>query len=296
MASDLDDLRLFGRIVEAGSLSEAARRLGSSLPAMSRRLAALEARLGARLIDRGTRRFVPTEEGSLLYERGQVILSDLDALENQVADRTATPFGHLRVGAPNQIGRQRLAALVAGYSRQFPQVSVELVLTDRRLDLIGEELDVGLHVDQPSDASIIVRRLLSSHRVLCASPAYLEAHGAPAVPEDLSTHECLCLVRGRHIYDRWTLTKDTSRQEIHVRGALRSTSAEVVQGWAVAGFGIALKASWDVQEEFTNGSLQEVLPDYRAEPINLYVTYASRVFLPRRTRSFIDYMAEHLVG
>ncbi len=212
MINDVSDLKLFVRIVGEGSLSETARRLNSSLPAISRRLSAMETRLGARRADRGTRRFVLTEEGSLFYERGLAILGALEELEAQVGARTSTPFGHIRVGAPNEIGRRRFAPLIADFSRLYPHVTVELVLTDDRVDVIGDELDVGLHVDRPHDGNIVVRKLLSSRRVVCASPDYLAEHGTPGRPEDLLGHECLRLVRGRHVFDSWSFSEKGLRR------------------------------------------------------------------------------------
>lgn len=294
MINDLNDLRLFVRIVAAGSLSETARRLNLSLPAVSRRLSAMEARLGARLIDRGTRHFALTEEGSLFHERGLAILSELDELEAQVSARTATPFGHVRVGAPNEIGRQRFAPLVAEFSRKYPHVTVELVLTDGRMDILGDDLDVALQVDHPDDGNIVVKKLIASRRVVCASPAYIAQHGAPTVPEDLLQHRCLLLVRGRHVFDFWPFMKNGARRDVRVRGRLFSSSAEVVHGWARAGHGVVLKALWDVEEDLASGRLVELLPDYSCNEINLYATYASRIHLPRRVRLFLDHIAAGL--
>ena len=268
--------------------------MGSSLPAVSRRLAGMEARLGVSLIDRGTRRFALTEEGSLFYERGMTILNELHALETQVSARTSEPFGHLRVGAPNQIGRRRFAPLMAEFARRFPHVTVELVLTDNRVDVVGDELDIGLHIDEPHDTSIVIRKLLSSRRVPCASPGYLAAHGRPVVPADLRHHNCLCLVRGRHVFNTWRFAIDGAPQEVYVRGSLTSTSAEVIYGWALAGQGIAFKAAWDIGDDLAAGRLEDLLPDCVADEVNIYLTYFTRLHLARRSRVFIDFMTDAL--
>jgi DNA-binding transcriptional LysR family regulator len=292
MPDEISDLRLFARIVSAGSLSETARRLNSSLPAVSRRLAAMERRLGARLIDRGSRHFVLTEEGSLLYERAAAILANLDQLEAEVGARSATPQGHLRVGAPLEIGRRRFAPLIAEFSRRYPHVTIELVLTDSFLDVVGDDLDVGLHVDAPLDGSVIARKLISSRRVTCASPAYIAEHGVPARPEDLLAHTCIRLVRGRHIFDTWTFVDDKRPLDVQVRGALSTNNAEVLHGWILDGYGVGLKALWDIEDDLKAGRLVEVLAPFAHDTINLYLIYPTRSHLPRRVRVFIDFIVD----
>ncbi len=290
MADEISDLRLFARMVAAGSLSETARRLNSSLPAMSRRLAAMESRLGARLVDRSSRRFALTEEGILLHERAVGILAELDEVEAEVGARSAAPQGHLRVGAPLEIGRRRFAPLIAEFSQQYPRVTIELVLTDSRADVIGDDLDIGLHVDELSDGSIIARKLLASRRVLCASPEYIAEHGVPARPEDLGEHNCICLVRGRHAFDRWTFVDGKKALEVQVQGALLTNNAEVMHGWILGGRGLGIKALWDIEDDLAEGRLVEVLAPFNHDAINLYVTYPTRRHLPSRVRSFIDFV------
>jgi DNA-binding transcriptional LysR family regulator len=293
---EISDLRLFARIVSAGSLSETARRLNSSLPAVSRRLAAMESRLGARLIDRGSRRFVLTDEGSLLYERAAAILADLDQLEAEVGARTATPQGHLRVGAPLEIGRRRFAPLIAEFSRRYPRVTIEVVLTDSVLDVVGDDLDVGLHIDEPLSDNIISRKLISSRRVACASPAYIAKHGVPARPEDLLAHACICLVRGRHVFDNWTFADDNQPRDIQVGGALSTNNAEVLHGWILDGHGIGMKALWDIEDDLEAGRLIEVLAPFACDRLNLYLHYPTRSHLPRRVRVFIDFIVDAIGG
>jgi DNA-binding transcriptional LysR family regulator len=294
MADEISDLRLFVRMVAAGSLSETARRLNSSLPAMSRRLAAMENRLGARLIDRGPRRFVLTEEGTLLHERGLAILAELGQVEAEVGARTTAPLGHIRVGAPLQIGRRRIAPLIGAFCEQYPNVTVELMLDDARADVIGNELDVALHIDEPADGDIITRLLLPSRRVVCASPAYIARHGRPERPEDLLRHDCIRLVRARHVYDRWTFVEDGRPLEMQVRGSLSTSSAEVMHDWALSGHGVALKALWDIEEDLASGRLEALLTPFASNTINLYVIYPTRSHLPNRVRVFIDFVVAAL--
>jgi DNA-binding transcriptional LysR family regulator len=290
MKDEISDLRLFIRMVTAGSLSETARRLNSSLPAMSRRLVAMEARLGVRLIDRGTRHFSLTEEGSVLYERGIGILAELDAAEAEITANVSAPQGHIRVGAPLEIGRRRFAPLIAEFSKQYPQVSIELVLNDSQTDVAGDDLDVGLLTDQPTDGNVISRQLLSSRRVACAAPEYIAKHGVPEKPEDLLQHDCIRLVRGRHVYDRWTFMENNKLREVQVQGTLQTNNSEVMHEWALMGRGVVLKALWDIEDELKDGRLVEVLAPFAHNVINLYAVYPSRTHLPPRVRVFLDFV------
>lgn len=294
MADEISDLRLFTRMVAAGSLSETARRAYSSLPAMSRRLAALEARLGVRLIKRGPRRFTLTEEGSMLYERAVHILGEIDEAEAEASAKSKIPRGHLRVGAPLQIGRQRIAPLVADFTTQYPSIQVELLLNDAKLDVLADELDVGLHVDLPSDGNVISRVLITSRRVVCATPEYLSRHPAPSIPAELRDHDCILYVRGRYVMDHWIFMESGKVTETHIRGTLCTNNAEVVHAWALAGRGVALKAQWDIEDDLRTGRLVELLAPYACDEIKLYAAYPSRQYLPPRTRVFIDFMAKSL--
>jgi DNA-binding transcriptional LysR family regulator len=290
MADEISDLRLFVRMATSGSLSETARRLNSSLPAMSRRLSAMEQRLGARLIDRSTRRFVLTEEGALLYERSLAILNEIDQIEAEVGARTRSPHGHLRVGAPMEIGRRRIAPMIGEFCREYPDVTIELVLSDAPADVVGNDLDVALHIDEPMDGDVITRVLLPSRRVVCASPDYIARHGRPETPADLMQHNCIRLVRRHQIYDRWTFIEKGQPLEVRVRGGLSTSSGEVVHDWALAGMGICLKVLWDIERDLAEGRLVELLTPFTASPINLYVIYATRRHMPRRARVFIDFV------
>lgn len=287
---EISDLRLFARMVAAGSLSETARRLNSSLPAMSRRLASLEERLGVRLVDRSTRHFTLTEEGRRLHERALKIIADIDDAEAEIGAKASSPQGHIRVSVPLEIGRLRLAPLIAEFVTQYPRVTVELSLNDAIVDVLADDFDIAMHVDQPLDGNMICRKILSSRRVVCASPDYLSQHGTPSKPEDLLEHECICLVRGRHIFDRWPFSLAGTVEELRVSGALRTNHGEVLHGWALSGHGIALKALWDIQEDLRAGRLVEILAPFTASELNLYAVYPTRSHLPPRVRVFIDFM------
>jgi DNA-binding transcriptional LysR family regulator len=291
---DIGDLRLFQRIVSAGSLSEAARRTRSSLPAVSRRLAALEDRLGVRLIERGSRRFTLTDEGTFLLERAEAILRALDDTETELMARAGHPRGYLRVGAPLEIGRNRIAPLIAEFSAQYPEISIELVLSDAPVDILEEEIDIGLYLDEPSDGSLIARTLIRSLRVIVASSRYLAAYPPIERPEDLLNHDCARLARGRRIFDGWKFEENGHVREIRVSGRLLSNNAEVIHQWAVDGHAVACKALWDVEDDIRSGRLVRLLQAYECDRINLYAVYASRAHLPPRMRLFLDFIAERM--
>ncbi|MFC0284333.1 LysR family transcriptional regulator [Camelimonas abortus] len=296
MTHEISDLRLFVRIVAAGSLSEAARRNNGSLAAISRRLAALEERLGVRLIERGSRRFTLTEEGSTFLERAEAILRDIDAAEAEVMARSRRPRGHMRIGAPLEIGRRRIAPLVAEFTARYPDISIELILNDAHVDILEEEIDIGLFLDEPADGSLIRRILLRSRRVTVASPSYLAQRPPVLRPADLLSHDCARLIRGRRIFDRWKYRENGRPTEIRVTGRLLSNNAELIHQWAVDGHAVAYKAFWDVEEDIRAGRLVRLLEPYEHDDINLYVVYSSRAHLPPRMRLFIDFMADRIRG
>ena len=294
MSDEVSDLRLFTKMVSAGSLSETARRLNSSLTAMSRRLSQMEARLGVRLIDRGSRRFSLTEEGELLFARGMSIIAEIDEVEAEVSAKVLAPKGRLRVSAPSEIGRRHIAPLVSEFTELYPATSVELILTDAKPDILGGELDFGLQTGLPSDGSLIVRKLLGGSRVVCASPRYLSEHAAPEVPRDLAQHNCIRMIRWGQVFDRWRFVVDGVQQEVVISGALTANGADVVHSWILAGHGIGLKARWDIQADLADGRLVELLAPYSHDPINLYAVHANRSHLPLRMRMLIDFISSGL--
>ncbi len=294
MPDEISDLRLFTQVVAAGSLSEMARRTKISLPVVSRKLAKLESRLGVRLIDRGTRHFVLTQEGALLHDRALQIVAEIDEAESEVGARRLAPKGRLRIGMPLEIGRRRIAPMVADFVERYPGISAEVILTDASFEILGDAFDLGLHIDLPNDASTTVRKLLSSRRVVCASPDYIARFGEPLIPDDLKRHNCIRLLRGHRVYDRWIFDVSGKPREIDVAGSLSTSSSEVMHDWAIAGCGIALKAGWDVEEDIQAGRLVRLLPSFACKAIDLYAIYPARPHLPARTHTFIEYIASAL--
>jgi DNA-binding transcriptional LysR family regulator len=296
MIDEISELRLFTRIVAAGNLSEAARRLNSSAPAMSRRLSAFEDRLGVRLVDRSSRRFEVTPEGAALYERALKIVADVDAAEAEVRARAIEPVGRLRIGAPTEIGRRRLASLVAAFSARYPQITCELVLSDAGLELARDGFDFIFRTTRPLEPSVRVLTLLEGKRIVCASPAYFERRGVPRSPEELAVHDCLMLVRGYEVMNHWRFQISGRPIVVDVSGPLSTTSAEVIHGWVLDGIGIAVKALWDIEDELADGRLVECLAEFAQNDMHLYGVTARTKPMPSRVTQFLDFATESLGG
>lgn len=290
---DLRDLLLFVRAIEAGSLSAAGRTLGLSPAVASKRLTRLEARLGTRLMQRSSRKLTLTDEGSAYFERARSILAELEDAEAAVA-QDGRVRGSLRITATVAFGQRWLAPLVAEFARQHPQVSIQLHLGDGLRDLVGEGFDLAIRIGQPQDSSLIARRIVANRRLVVASPAYLARAGMPQTPADLSDHDCILMMRDGAPNPIWRFTIDGSATPVAVRGRLSSDDGRLIQDWALAGLGLALKSLWDVAEDLRSGRLVSVLDGYASEGHDIFALYPSRRFVSARTRQFIDALVLYL--
>lgn len=288
----LSDIRAFERIVATGNFSTAARQLGITAAAVSKRIAALEARLGVRLLTRTTRTCRTTAEGDLFYQRCREILARVDEAEAEVRQMPDMPTGLLRLAAPISFGRRKLAPLLAEFRGRYPGVKVSLTLSDVSNDLSVDEYDVALRVGLPTSGGFITRRVLSARRAVCAAPAYLARHGTPARPADLADRDCILLLRDGQALDRWMFEVDGVTEGVKVSGSLCSNSGEVVQEWALAGCGIALKTLWDVDADLADGRLVELFAEHSAERADIYALYPDRRNLPARVRALLDFLDE----
>jgi DNA-binding transcriptional LysR family regulator len=294
MASDVSEIQLFVEIIRAGNLSAAARTLNSSPAAMSRALSSLESRLGVRLVTRTSRSFELTEEGSLFYDRCQKIIADIAEAEAEASSKLGAVKGKLRIGAPNELGRRLVAPLITKFVQKHPEVEVHLTLSDSGLDVIDDGLDIALRVGLPDDSSVIARKILSTKRIVCASPGYFKRHGTPHHPEDLKQHNCIRLVRARRVVDSWVFQENGQGFEVTVDGTLTTTSGEVVHDWVRAGMGIALKASWDLLPDLADGTIVQCLEPFWYDQIDLFAICANRTHQPPRIRAFLDFIAKTL--
>ncbi len=284
----LGDLEIFARVAATGSMSQAARELGLSPPVISKRIKRLEERLGTRLLQRTTRQIVLTDAGRGFHERVIAILGSVDEAEDWVSQRAHVARGPLRISAPTTFGRLHVAPHLVKFLEKYPEISVDLSLSDSFVDVVGDGFDVALRIADLGDTSLVARKLAPNHRLLCASPDYLAHHGTPQSLADLGRHKLLV-----HNADHWRLDGPGGPVTIPVPSLVVTNSSEVIREAVLAGLGIALRSTWDIGPELKSGQLVQVLPRYRGgQRVAIYAIYPSRRHLPQRTRVFIDFLAE----
>lgn len=270
----LGEMRAFLEVARRQSFSAAARALGLTSSSVSKQVARLEERLGAQLLRRTTRRVSLTEAGNLYAERAGRILSDIEEAQRAVADLDATPRGTLRISAPTVLGSIRVAPAVLACRARYPELRVDLDLTDRIVDLVAERIDVAVRLAaEISPASLVARRLADDLRVLCASPRYLRRHGTPRCLEDLADHDCLTL--NLEPVARWTLVGPEGERVVPVSGTFRSSDTITLRDAALAGLGLANLPDYVVQDQLESGALRRVLPEYGASKRASFAVYAA---------------------
>ncbi len=290
--SYVNNVRMFVRVYELGSISAAGRDQRVSAAVASARLAELEKHLGVRLFNRTTRSLQPTEHGSVFYKGAVKILETIEEAEAAVADISRRPRGSIHVAAPLGIGKRLIAPLVPAFKDLYPGIDVRLRLSDRKLDMMAEGLDVAFVLGALEDSALRVRVVADCRRVLCAAPAYLESHGTPAAPADLVTqrHNCLLLRFPGAREFHWTLTTPAGAQRIDVAGNLESDDGDVLTGWALGGRGIVLKPVFEIAEHLISGALVPVLPEAPPLDIQLACLFPHRRLQDPKSRLFIDFI------
>jgi DNA-binding transcriptional LysR family regulator len=291
MGDSLYEMSVFEKVVAAGSLSAAARDLGVSTAVISRRLAALEARLGVRLVNRTTRRLALTDEGASYHEACARILAEIEDADSAAAAQRVEPQGLLKVALPASFGHKHIAPLVPPFAVRYPKIELAFSLSDRTVNMIAEGYDLAIRIGELEDSSLAARKLAPNRRVVCASPQYLREHPAPRIPEDLRQHNCL---NTTDLQMNWEYKgPDGKRGTVRVAGHYACDNWEVLREWAMAGLGVALKSTWDVRRQLEDGSLVPLLPGYDfGTDVAIYAVYPHRRYLPAKTRVFIDYLAE----
>jgi DNA-binding transcriptional LysR family regulator len=287
------EMALFVQVAETGSLSRAAEALGLSNAAASRHLSALEERLGARLVERNTRRLYLTEPGQEFLRRSRSILADLAEAESAVNASTLNPTGTLRVTASLSFSVQHIAPLLPEYTRRYPNVAVHVETANRYLDLIDNNIDVAIRTrESEPDSNITVRRLAETRRVLAASPGYLARMGRPETLADLARHHLLIYTYANNPHEL-RFTRDGETATLAVKGLLESNDGQVLRAAALGGLGILVQPTYILYEDIVAGRLVPVLDDWDLPRLTVNVAYPSRKHLSAKVRTFIDFLAEH---
>ena len=287
----LEAMNAFAKVVAAGSYAEAARRLGLTRSAVSKAVMELETLLGARLLDRTTRRVTPTEAGLAYYERCVAILAAVEETEIQVSRLHDEPKGVLKINAPMSFGTLYLGFAVAEFMARYPDLKIELMLNDRYIDPLEEGVDVTVRIGELPDSSLIARRLAPARRVLAASPDYLKRQGTPAEPEELSAHRCLTYGHMAAVH-RWTLSRGGETFSVPITSSLCSNNGDVLREAALAGNGIANLPTFIVGPDIAAKRLALVLPQTPPTELGIYALYAPNRYLAAKTRVFIDFLVE----
>lgn len=288
----LDEFAIFVRIVEEGSLVRAARRLRRSPPAVTRALAALEDRVGVRLVDRTTRRVAPTDAGRTLYERARAVVADYEAATACV--REAPVRGLLRIAAPVQFGRRHVAPLAARFLDVNEGIEIELLLNDRNVDLIREGIDVAVRIGALEDSSLTARPVGHVRRQWVASPAYLESHGVPRSPQDLATHQAL-LGTSRGALE-WNFAGRRRKAPLRLQGRFRTDDIETRLRAVRDGRGIAQFLSYQVADDLAAGRLLRVLRDFETAPLPVQLLTKGRAHRAPKIDAFLNFAAKRLLA
>ena len=287
----IEDVILFERIAVLNSISAGGAACGLSATVSSDRLRRLEADLGCTLLNRTTRSMSLTDQGARFLQHTEQLLVTYDAARHSVGRRSSTPTGVLRVAAPSLFGRKFLPQVVCSFLTDYPETRLNLSLSDEIVNYAAEGIDVAIRIGKLEDSTAIARKLGESHRILCASPTYVERNGTPTVPSDLEKHDCIVFVG----QDTWRLRNEQEDKRIKVSGRLHTNSAEMATRAALDGLGIALRSLWDVTGDLEAGRLVHVLPEYNVPTtMSIYAIYPPGRYVSVAARKFADLVTKNL--
>jgi DNA-binding transcriptional LysR family regulator len=291
----LDVMTLFARVVETGSFSRAAEECGIGQPTASKQVAALEKRLGVRLLERSTRRLRATEAGQEYYQGCRRMLDEMDDIETRVGAGVQAMAGRLRVACPMAFGRMYVAPVVIGFMAAYPLATVDLVMDDRYVDLVEQGADLSIRIaNLEPDSLLHARRLGDGPRAIVGAPAYLRRHGTPREPEELARH-AFAVYANFQDPETLRLRRGDEQREARIRASLRVNNAEVMLAAARAGLALSVLPLWCAAEDLQRGTLRRVLPAWQPPASGIWAVYASARHQPLRVRSFLDYLAQRLV-
>lgn len=290
--SELEEIRTFVQLVDAGSSTRAAERRGLAVSAISRRMKELEARLGVQLIQRTTRRMHLTDVGRTYYDRCVRLLADLAEAEAEVTERHASLKGRLKIAAPVSFGTAHLAPALSAFMHAHPEIEIVLDMSDRRVDLVEEGFDLAVRIGELADSSLMARRIAGMRHVVCAAPAFFEQHGKPRAPDDLEDMPGLCYGNLQNP-DIWTYrAADGLIGRVRVKPRLTSTNGDALREAAVAGLGVLCEPSFIVHSAVERGLIQPVLTDYRWYDMAIYALFPQTRHLSNKVRRLIDFLID----
>jgi DNA-binding transcriptional LysR family regulator len=285
----LEAMAMFVRVVERGSFSAVARELGTTQPTVSKQINALEKRLGGRLIARSTRQLSLTDEGSRYYKQCRDILAAVDSAEHSFQTGREAVAGPLRIACSVSFGRLQIAPRLPGFLDRYPEVTVDLLLSDQNVDLVSEGMDVAIRIGELKDSSLIARQIGLTRRLLVAAPAYLQRHGAPQAVDELNLHNCI-LFNLLEDFDTWMF--DAGQHHVQVKGNVRSNNSEAIRQMVLSGLGISLAPSWLYRRDLVQGRVVQVLPTLTPSALPIYALLPANRRQSARVRAFVDHLVE----
>lgn len=288
----LAGIETFVAVAEAESFTKAAERLGKSLSFVSKEIARLERQLGARLFNRTTRSVALTEDGRLYFEECRQVLAAAEEAARAFRDSRTTPRGRLKISAPVSLGLSHLTYILPDFLKHWPEISIDVELTDGFVDVVGGGYDLVLRYGHLEDSGLIARKLSNFRGLLVASPAYWKSHGRPKKPADLAGRDAICFARMRN-HDKWSFDSGRRKPEVvRVNPRVVCDSAELELAFAIAGFGIARLPEFVCTQALAKGELEAALERFEGEPRGLHAVYPHRDYVPAKTRALIEYLAE----
>lgn len=294
LAAHIDDFRFFSTVAQSTSLTAAGRVLGVSVSVVSRRLTEIERRLGVALVTRTPRELLLTDEGRRLADGAQRLTEDAEELENSIRSSRKHLQGSLVVRGTLGFGRAHLAPVVAQFQDEYPNISVFLELSSEPVDLSSPQFDLLVSVGEPKDSTLIYRRLLHNRRIVCASPAYIEEHGAPTTLADLGRHDCILLSEHDPGFNRWRFVDGDRMQTVGVSGHLRSNDGDVVTGWCLNGHGIMMRSMWNVEKHLQSGELIQLLPHVPTATADVYMARPRTQYQAARTELLVEHLLDEI--
>lgn len=289
----LSAMRAFVRVVQTGSFSATGREMKTSQTTISKKVAALEKKIGVKLLARSSRDHALTPAGARYYQTCVDILGELDEAETAARSETASPQGTVRISAPVAFGRILLAPIMAEFFQRYPDIKVDLRLSDRHTDLISDGIDVAIRARQLEDSTLVARHLFDNPMLVLAAPSYLDRNGTPKKPDDLTQHNCL-IYSGMQEVNIWRFTKEDKEHSVAVSGNFQSDNGDVLLEVALTGMGIVILPIWMVESHIKAGRLKQVMSDYLGQNLPFNAVYLQSRYTPLKVRCLIDYLKDKL--